>query len=61
MSGGAMCMMCLWFDIQLTNAICVGAAQLGVFSGILGIIQDIFFLKFGLFQGMLFEKKKFVI
>ncbi len=37
-------------------AICEGAAQLGVFSGILGIVQGIFFLKFGVFQGMLFEK-----
>ncbi len=29
-------------------AICVGAAQVGVFYGILGIVQGIFFLKFDL-------------
>ncbi len=29
----------------------------GVFSGILGIVQGIFFLKFGLLQGMLCENK----
>ncbi len=33
----------------------VGAAQLGVFSRILGIVQGIFSLKFGLLRGMLFE------
>ncbi len=35
--------------------LCVGAAQVDVFSGILGIVQGIFSLKFGLLQGMLFE------
>ncbi len=36
-------------------AICVGAAQVSVLSAILGIVQGIFFLKFGVLQGMLFE------
>ncbi len=44
-------------EVSNRIAICVGAAQLGVFSGILGrpIVQDILFLKFGLLQVMLFE------
>ena len=38
-------------------ALYVVAAQLGFFSRILDIVQSIFFLKFGLLQGVLFEKK----